>query len=321
MLLSYWLRLACLALFSMGAIQFTLHLLLRFVIPFAQRWIDRMSPRSQERLYLAGPIAPHILALLLTLTLVIPQYMRNETNLLPERVGIVCFAGALAVAARYLYVLLRAGWFLPKMRSTASPQNAPVITAAGLPVYLSLETHPLLAVTGLFSARIVLSQHLLANPSFSPELLEIALAHEKAHIRHFDNLKHLVLLSLALPHQAAKQPWLQKWRHAAEIAADEDAVAGSSSRAIQLAETLLIAAQTASPQKAPQLSLSLLRHEEDLDHRISRLLRDDSSIPASHLEKPRTIHAVALLAAGACIGLVLFAASFHQLVEYLLHLG
>jgi beta-lactamase regulating signal transducer with metallopeptidase domain len=253
----------------------------------------------------------------LTLTVVIPQYIRNETNLQPEQVGIVCFAGALAVTLRYLYAIFRGARLL---RNKHEPENAPVITAAGLPVHLTAETYPQLAVTGLFSPRIILSQHLLANPAFSPELLEIALAHEKAHIRHFDNLKHLVLLSLVLPHHPADQ-WLQRWRQAAEIAADEDAVSGDSSRAIQLAETLVIAARTVPPQRTPEVSLSLLRHEEDLDHRIHRLLGDNPPEPATHPEKPRAIHAAALLAAGACIGLVLVAASFPQLVEYVLHLG
>jgi beta-lactamase regulating signal transducer with metallopeptidase domain len=318
MLLPYSLRLACLALFSMGTVQITLHLLLRFIRPLAGRSIDRMTARSQERIRFAIPVAPHLLALLLTLTVVIPQYIRNETNLLPERVGIVCFAGALAIAIRYLYAVLRASRLL---RNKHEPEDAPVIMTAGLPVHLTAETYPQLAVTGLFSPRVILSQHLFANPAFSPELLEIALAHEKAHIRHFDNLKHLILLSLILPHEPAGEQWLQCWRHAAEIAADEDAVSGNSSRAIQLAETLLIAARTVPPQLAPELSLSLLQHEEDLDHRIHRLLRDDSPTPVPQPKRRRIIHAVALLAAGACVGFILIAASFPQLVEYVLHLG
>ena len=117
------------------------------------------------------------------------------------------------------------------------------------------------------------------------------------------------------------EQWLQHWRQAAEIAADEDAVSGNSSRAIQLAETLLIAARTVPPQRAPELSLSLLRHEEDLDHRIHRLLGENPPQPVAHPEKPRAIQCAALLAAGVCLGLILFAASFPQTVEYVLHLG
>jgi beta-lactamase regulating signal transducer with metallopeptidase domain len=299
-------------------IQITLHLLLRLIMPLAGRPIDRMSVRSQERLCFAIPVTPHLLALLLTLTVVIPQYIRNETNLLPERVGIICFAGALAVAIRYLYAVRRASRLLRKRHE---PEDAPVIITAGLPVHLTAETYPQLAVTGLFSPRVILSQHLFANPAFSPELLEIALAHEKAHVRHFDNLKHLILLSLVLPHEPAGEQWLERWRHAAEIAADEDAVSGNSSRAIQLAETLLIAARTVPPQRAPELSLSLLRHEEDLDHRIHRLLGDNPPEPVAQPQELRAIQCAAILAAGACLGLILFAASFPRMVEYVLHLG
>jgi hypothetical protein len=317
MLLPYWLRLACLALFSMGTIQIALRLLLRFIVPLARRSMDRMSARIRERLCFAIPVAPHLLALLLTLLLVIPQYIRNETNLLPERVGIICFAGALAMAIRYLYAVLRVTRLL---RNKHEPEDAPVIMTAGLPVHLTAETYPQLAVTGLFSPRVILSRHLLANPAFSAELLEIALAHEKSHIRHFDNLKHLMLLSLVLPHHPAEQ-WLQRWRQAAEIAADEDAVSGNSSRAIQLAETLLIAARTVPSQRSPELSLSLLRHEEDLDHRIHRLLGDNPPEPVAQPQELRAIQCAALLAASACLGLILFAASFPQMVEYVLHLG
>jgi beta-lactamase regulating signal transducer with metallopeptidase domain len=318
MLLPYWLRLFCLALFSLGTIQLTLHLLLRLITPLAARSIDCMSVRGQERLCFAIPVTPHLLALLLTLTVVIPQYLRSEANLLPERVGIICFAGALAVAIRYFYAVLRAFRLL---RNKHDPKDAPVIMTAGLPVHLTAETYPQLAVTGLFSPRVILSQHLFANPAFSPELLEIALAHEKAHIRHFDNLKHLMLLSLVLPEEPAGGQWLRRWRHAAEIAADEDAVSGNSSRAIQLAETLLIAARTVSPRRAPELSLSLLRHEEDLDQRIHRLLGDNRPEPVAQPQELRAIQCAAVLATGACLGLILVAASFPQLVEYVLHLG
>ena len=49
-------------------------------------------------------------------------------------------------------------------------------------VHICADRYPLLAVAGLFSPRIILSQHLLDNAAFSPQLLEIALAHEKLHM-------------------------------------------------------------------------------------------------------------------------------------------
>ena len=108
MLLSYWLRLACLVLVSVGILQITLDLVLRLVMPLARRRIHEMSARFQERIYFVTPVASHVLALLVSLLVVTPQYIRGETNPLQERVGVVCVAGALVVAVRYLYGLLRA---------------------------------------------------------------------------------------------------------------------------------------------------------------------------------------------------------------------
>ena len=188
-------------------------------------------------------------------------------------------------------------------------------------VHIRADAYPLLAVAGLFSPRIVLSQHLVDNPAFSPQLLEIALAHEKAHIRHHDNLKRFVLTSLALCGLGMKGS-LQHWRHAAEHAADDDAVSGSSSRAILLAEALLVAARTVPPQRMYRFSLGLLPHEEELDHRIGRLLQGDSVLPpAAATSSGQLIYAAAFLLASTCALLHLYAASLHKVAEYLLHLG
>lgn len=321
MLLSYSLRLMCLTLFSVGAIEITLQLLLRFVMPFAERWVDRMTARGQERVWFAVPIAPHFLAALLTLIFVVPQYVRDETNLLPERVGMVCFAGALLVAMRYLFAVARGAWLLIEMQRKFSSGDGCVISAGGLPVYLSSAMYPQLAVTGIFSPKVVLSRHLFESAAFSPELLEIALAHERAHVRHYDNLKHLVLASLTLSRRGGEERRVKRWRSAAEMAADDDAVSGSSLRAILLAETLLIAARAVPDQRMAMVSLSLLRHEEDLDKRVSRLLRNDPNSGVTLLDCQQAIRAIGFLLASACGGLLLSVASFHKLVEYVLHLG
>jgi Zn-dependent protease with chaperone function len=320
MLLSYWLRLACLVLVSVGILQVTLHLLIRLVMPLARRRIDQMSARFQERIYFVTPVASHVLALLVSLLVVTPQYIRGETNPLQERVGVVCVTGALLVAVRYLYGLLRAIRLLLQMHAHEH-DHEPAVLVGDMTVHICADGYPLLAVAGLFSPRIVLSQHLLDNAAFSPQLLEIALAHEKAHIRHHDNLKRFVLTSLALSGLGMKGS-LQHWRYAAEHAADDDAVSGSSSRAILLAETLLVAAQAVRPQRMSTFSLGLLPHEEELDHRIGRLLRDDSVLaPTVAPSWWQMIYAPAFLLASACALLHLFAAPLHKVVEYVLHLG
>jgi hypothetical protein len=321
MLLSYWLRLACLVLFSVGIIQVTLHLLLRLVMSLAKRGIDRMPARFQERVYFVAPVASHVLALLLSLLVVAPQYIRGETNPLQERVGIVCVTGAVLAAVRYLYGLLRAIQLLLQMRRAHRRDDKPIVLMGDMAVHICADRYPLLAVAGLFSPRIILSQHLLDNAAFSPQLFEIALAHEKAHVHHHDNLKHIVLASLALS-GLGMDGSLQRWRYSAEHAADDDAVSGSSSRAILLAETLLVVARAVPPQRTPAFSLGLLPHEEELDQRIGRLLRDDSVLaPTVTPSRRQIMYAAAFLLASTCALLHLFAASLHEVAEYVLHLG
>jgi Zn-dependent protease with chaperone function len=321
MLLSYWFRFVCFVLFSVGIVQVVLSLLSTIALGSANRSIERMSARCQERIRFAIPVGSHVIALLLVLLVIAPQYIRNETNQLQERVGTACVVGSMLVVARYLYGLFRTAYFLLQERQAYKRDGVPAVLTAGAPVHISEEQHPLLAVTGMFSPKIVVSRHLLSNAAFSQEQLEIALAHENAHVFHGDNLKYLVLASLAFFRPGAKGS-LRRWRYAAEIAADDDAVSGNSSRAILLAETLLIAARTIPPRRAADLSLGLLPHEEELDKRIDRLLRDDSSPKSTITPGWRHImSAAALLLTGVYALLQLFATSFHEFAEYVLHLG
>jgi hypothetical protein len=321
MLLSYWLRLVCLVLFSVGIMQVTLHLLMQLVMTLAERRVDQMSARFQERIYFVAPVASHVLAFLLSLLVVAPQYIRGETNPMQERVGVVCVTGALLVTVRYLYGLLRAIQLRLQMHRGHMQDDESIVLVRDTAVHICADGYPLLAVAGLFSPRIVLSQHLLDNAAFSPQLLEIALAHEKAHIQHHDNLKHFVMASLALSGLGTDGS-LQRWRYAAEHAADDDAVSGSSSRAILLAETLLVAARAVPPQRTPAFSLGLLPYEEELDQRIGRLLRDDSVLTPTITPSWRhMMYAAAFLLASACALLHLLAASLHEVAEYVLHLG
>jgi beta-lactamase regulating signal transducer with metallopeptidase domain len=319
MLLSYWLRLFCLVLFSVGILQVVLHSLWRLACPLVNRSIDRMTARWQERICFAVPIASHVVPMLLTLLAVAPQYIRNETNPLQERVGIVCVAGALVVFFRYLYALLRAAQLLLRERQVYKLNGPPLVLTGGVSIHVSEQMHPLLAVSGLLSPRIVISRYLLRNAALSQEQLEIALAHENAHVLQRDNLKYFVLTSLALSRSGSKGA-LRRWRCAAEIAADDDAVFGNSSRAILLAETLLIAARTVPAQRTAALSLGLLPHEEELDKRIDRLLHDDF-LPAPTVSWRSIVSAAALLLIGAFTLPQLFTTAFHEIAEYVLHLG
>jgi hypothetical protein len=318
MLLSYWPRLFCLLLFSMGVTQIALGLLLRSAMPFVDGSIGQMTARCQERIRFAIPATPHIVSLLVALLVMAPQYFRNETNPLQEHVGIACVIGASAVAVRYFHGVLRAALLLLKEQQTYNLNGVPVVLTGGVQAHISEATHPLLAVTGILSPRILISRHLLNHLTFSQEQLEIALAHEGAHVSHHDNLKHLMLSSFC----SGKDVFLRRWRQAAEIAADDDAAAGNSSRAILLAETLLIAARIIPDRRTSILALDLRPHEEELDRRIDRLLCDHSAYaPATAPRWRQIMGATALVLVGICTLLQFFAEPLHEISEYVLHLG
>jgi len=313
MLLSYWLRLFCLISFSAGVVQSAVALLMRLQAPALDRALARLSARWRERFRFALPVVSHVAAALAA-GIIVPLYISTEPDPFNERVGVLCVAGALLVAVRYAYALARA----VRLAWSARPAREAGIAAslAGAPIRLSASEHPLLAVRGVFRPEIVVSRRLLVPAMLSPEALEVALAHERAHMRHLDNLKLLILSSLSLSWRAC--PAVLRWRRAAEIAADSDAVAGSRTRAILLAETLLRVVRTAPDQPLPALALPLLAHEEELETRIDCLLGEEETIapPARRFNWLRA----GLIVLGMAL-LPLAATHFHEFAEYVLHLG
>ena len=316
MLLPYWLRLVCLALLSVGLMQSALVLLMQLLTPAINRALARLSARWQERACFAMPVIPHIAAFTLAAVVVAPQYILSETNLLKERVGVICVAGALAAAARYGYALVRASCLMRKTLPRQKPEVA--VCAGGVSIQVAESEYPLLAVSGLLLPKIIVSRHLLDTAMLSPEALQIALAHEAAHIRHYDNLKLFVLSSLALP--VGANAAVRRWRQAAEIAADRDAVAGSRVRAILLAETLLVAARAVPPHPMATVTLGLLPYEEDLENRIHHLLGNESG-NGVYTGRFTLLGGGLILLGVAWLLLQLTLASFHGLAEYVLHLG
>jgi hypothetical protein len=315
MILSYDCRLACLALFGVGLMQWLFASLLRLLSPVSRPAVEKLRARWMERIGFVEAVASHLAAFALVFGILVPQYIRNEVNLSQERVGLACIAVALGVAVRYAYALARAIGLI-----WISRQQGKTLIVGSLyekSFFFSPNPGSLLAVAGFLSPKIILSRSLLGSEPLSPDALEIALAHEQAHLRQFDNLKLLILSSLSLPYGSASQ--LNRWRRAAEIAADEDAVAGCRPRAILLAETLLRAARATRRASQATLGLGLLPHEEDLVERIHRLLDGET---ASFPTKQRaTVGATLLLVGAACILLCFAIAPFSDCAEYLLHLG
>ena len=196
------------------------------------------------------------------------------------------------------------------------------------PVLLHPGERSLLAVAGVFSARVIVSQPLLNTARFSAAGLEVAFAHEAAHIRHRDNLK-LFLLTL-LPHipmATRNRPSIyQRWRLAAELAADEEGVRGEPARSLALAQMLVTMAREANAVP-PRGLMALFSAPEHLRVRVERLLAARAVPPsaASSAKAGRRDLRVWLLftaSTGVLSAVSLLCVLFgHRAAELLLHLG
>jgi Zn-dependent protease with chaperone function len=322
MQLSYLCRLICLALFGAGLLQVVIECLVWSVSGFVTATLDGTCARRAERrmflLVLGARIAPYILVL----GLLLPSYVRGEENISYERVGLVCVAFAAVVliwSMRNILRVVKAALTTKRYCGTCREIGR---SSDGLPLLLSPDRNSLVAVAGVFRSKIIVSQALFDASRFSTGALDVALAHESAHVRHRDNLK-LLLLS-ALPHariQTARRPSLQQqWRLLAELAADEESVCGGGERrSVLLAETLVALARE-SAADLPCASIALVSRAEDLRVRVERLL-EPAAVGGAIRRPVRTICAVFLpvVALGALVYCCVYAG--HEIAEFALRLG
>lgn len=306
MQLSYSLRLICLVLFSIGLIHLLLTALLQLLSPALERFISASSARSQERFRFALATAPYFVAVCIAVSVAGTNYLLHENNMGSESVGWACLVGAAMVCIRYGIVAARSGRHMYAMHAH---------NTAALNQRISDVNHvaPPLAVIGLFRPRIAASPSVRKGEVFSKASLAVALAHEESHLRNWDNLKLLLLSSLS--RSGNRSDAVQQWRRAAEKAADDDAVDGSRSRAILLAEALTAAARFASRPAPVSFAMELLPYECELEERVNRLL-DQKPEPES--ARASCLAAIGLLLLGVA-AITLLPAS-HEFAELLLHL-
>jgi Zn-dependent protease with chaperone function len=126
-------------------------------------------------------------------------------------------------------------------------------------------------MSGILRPRLIVSPEV--RRALTPEQLEAALDHERAHWVSRDNLKRLLMLLSPglLPFYSGFTRLERAWGRFTEWAADDAAVAGSAARSVSLAAALVSVArlQTSSP---PPLATSLLGDSPDLAARVHRLL-------------------------------------------------
>jgi beta-lactamase regulating signal transducer with metallopeptidase domain len=305
-----------------GLLETVIGLTLWTFSPLIRPLLTSLQIRQQERLLYFIQIAPLLLALLLTAIFFIPQYLTNETNLGTEDISRFCLLLTSAYALQFGLLAFRG--FRTIMRtmkfSSACKRSGRFVNVEGRLPVLALSHPPhQVALIGLLSPVILISEDLLQASGLNIYALDVVLAHEQAHARQRDNWKLLSLnlvprLNLPLP---TGTNWMQLWQSAAEFAADDEAVNGDTDRGLLLAETLLNLIRQTTVHSSQTVCLPLLNDKQSIAARIDRLIE----LPRRHESSPLSVAlglSVAIL--GILTMMIAVAPHLHALSEYLLHL-
>ena len=329
MILPYTLRLLCLCFASFFVLNFAACLLIRIASKSALRFAESTAASTAARFLIALRMLPFALATLGVLGLCVPSYFWLEPAATSERVGIVCVVLALLGAATWSVSIVRtAPSLFASMRHNRlcrlSGQES-YLPGEPSPVVLVETEAPLLAMSGLFRPRLLISRGVLR--ALSLEELHAALRHEHAHRTSRDNAKRLLLLLAPdiFPFVRPLRALERTWSKFAEWAADDQAASGDSSHAVSLAAALVHVARMGAAPRLPYLFTSLLARDRDLSARVDRLLQPAPILPAPTdlARKPQAQFRIAAFLFAACLAAILLTPStlsaVHKVLELLLH--
>jgi Zn-dependent protease with chaperone function len=326
MILPYLLRLLCLCFASFFVLNLVAGLLVRILSKSAIRFAQEKPAGNAARFLLCLRLFPFALAVLFVAVLCVPSYLWLEPAATSEGVGLLCVMLGLLGAAAWCASLARTIHSL-----FASLRHNRLCRLAGQethlpgnssPVVLVEDEAPLLALSGLLRPRLLISRGVLRV--LSAEELEATLRHEHAHRTSRDNVKRLLLLLAPdiFPFIRPLRMLEHSWSKFAEWAADDQASAGDSCRALSLAAALVHVARMGAAPRLPFLTTLLLVGDRDLSARVDRLLHADAMILPSISKSQFTLRTAGLLFA-MCLAAVLLApsalSSVHELLELLLH--
>jgi len=290
------------------------------VAPLAVAVLARRPASVRGPLLLGLRLAPPVAAAAVALGLVAPSYLAFEPIGTGEGVGLSLALFALAGLALLAAGLARAGWALAATSALArrwSGAGPVALSSSPVAAFRVDQESPVFAVVGVRRPRLFVSRRVL--DALTPDEVEAAVAHERAHLAARDNLKRLVMT--AAPDLLAFTPLSRRlereWSRASEALADQRASAGGGHTAVALAAGLVKVARltAAAPSRLP---ISALHDGGDVEARVRWLLTAGAEGGgAGRGSVSRAALLTGLLAAGA--GLAAAAAfalpAVHRLVE------
>ncbi len=222
----------------------------------------------------------------------------------PQAMLVMCVLLGGVLISRFVLMLRR--MLLAIKTSMATSRSLRDLASAHPDGILVLPTpKPEAFVLGTIQPKLFASQGLLAMPQV---IVRAVLAHERAHIRRLDPLRHLLVLMACTFHLPGISAYLQRrMQQAQELAADADA-AHTLGDATGVAEALVCCARFRHDNGSPRLAFG----GGDIEERVRTLLAERRT-----LDQPRP-WLVGLLACMLVYVAVRYAEPAHHIIETLL---
>jgi len=270
---SYGFKLWWLSLAAFFLVHFAAAMAMGWLAPVAIRMAGRMRSRAAARFLLTVRFAPLGIAIFVVAALCVPSYLWFEPDV-AEEVGPACLLAAVLCVGIWAISLSRSARAILKSRRwlrQCERTGCETRLAGGPAVIVDGNA---VALAGLLRPRVIVASEVVR--ALSPEQLDAALRHERAHWGSRDNFKRLLLLIApdAFPFFHGGFAGIERaWKKYAEWAADDRAASGDVERSLALAGALVrVARLGAGPQPSP-LVTSLI--DGDLSERVERLLRGE----------------------------------------------
>lgn len=286
------------------------------LVSVSWRWLQWLHAAEQSvaDLLFVLRVLPLFASIILTAAFVVPSFQILEPRAIDEGLGTMPFAlgmTALAVIAwgsyRVIAAQMRTSRIVARWLEGARPLDAGSETVT----FRSRRETPPLTLVGMRRPRVLVSE--TAVTLLSHDELRVALQHELAHIRSWDNLKKLVFRFAPFPGMAQLDA---AWSQAAELAADDAAVSNFED-AVDLAAALVKLSRLIPVESAPACTVGFVTGS--ISARVARLLAWDRTGKERERRIPRWIALppVVMAVFFACLTYGPVLAMTHEATEWL----
>lgn len=239
-----------------------------------------LSSRAMAHVLFGLRIFPFAASLLITLAFGLPAFLLLEGGVIDEDWGTLVFCvGSLLLMSAGIFRAITSHARTARVVSEWTEGASILDTGTHLPMLQVRPGIPSLLLCGITRPTVLVSETAVA--ALSRNELRIALRHEIEHMRVGDNLKKLIVYSLPFPAMSGLE---RSWQEAAELAADDAAVA-TREEAVDLAAALIKLSVLAPVAPNPAFTTGLVNAPTPVNHRVKRLLAwTEQRIPSRRSE-------------------------------------